>query len=104
MRVVLASEVYPPRAGGAGWSAHALALGLRQAGHDVSVITTSLGSESLDGIPSLGPKRRKELLTRFGSVEGVRSAPFEDLAAVPGVGERLARTIRERLGAEGAGL
>lgn len=50
MRIVLASEVYPPRAGGAGWSARALALGLRAAGHDVSVLTTSPGPEDLDGL------------------------------------------------------
>lgn len=50
MRVVLASEVYPPRAGGAGWSTRALALGLRAAGHDVTVLTTSPGAEDLDGL------------------------------------------------------
>ena len=43
VRIVLASEVYPPRAGGAGWSTRALALGLRAAGHDVTVLTTSPG-------------------------------------------------------------
>lgn len=50
MKVVLASEVYPPRAGGAGWSTRALALGLRDAGHDVAVLTTSPGPGTLDGI------------------------------------------------------
>jgi glycogen(starch) synthase len=50
MRVVLASDVYPPRAGGAGWSTRALGLGLRAAGHDVTVITTSPGPEDLDGL------------------------------------------------------
>jgi glycosyltransferase involved in cell wall biosynthesis len=47
---VLATEVYPPRAGGAGWSARALALGLREAGHDVRVVTTSPGPEDMDGL------------------------------------------------------
>ena len=50
MRVVLATEVYPPRAGGAGWSTRALALGLREAGHSVTVLTTSAGPEDLDGL------------------------------------------------------
>ena len=45
------SEVYPPRVGGAGWSTRALALGLREAGHHVSVVTTSPGPELLDGLP-----------------------------------------------------
>lgn len=63
MRVVLASEVYPPRAGGAGWSVRALALGLRAAGHDVSVITTSPGPALLDGIAveRLAVRGRKRL-------------------------------------------
>jgi glycogen(starch) synthase len=50
LRIVLVSEVYPPRAGGAGWSTRALALGLREAGHEVSVLTTSPGAEDLDGL------------------------------------------------------
>ena len=50
MKIVLASEVYPPRAGGAGWSTRALALALREAGHEVSVLTTSPGAEDLDGL------------------------------------------------------
>lgn len=50
MRVVLVSEVFPPRAGGAGWSCRALALGLRAAGHEVAVITTSPGPSDMDGL------------------------------------------------------
>lgn len=50
MKVVLATEVYPPRAGGAGWSTRALALALREAGVDVAVLTTSPGAEDLDGL------------------------------------------------------
>ena len=50
MKVVLASEVYPPRAGGAGWSTRALALALRGAGHEVTVVTTSPGASDLDGL------------------------------------------------------
>ncbi|HEV8255099.1 MAG TPA: glycosyltransferase family 4 protein [Vicinamibacteria bacterium] len=50
MKVVLATEVFPPRAGGAGWSTRALALGLREAGHEVSVLTTSPGPEQMDGL------------------------------------------------------
>ena len=50
MKVLLVSEVYPPRAGGAGWSTRALALGLREAGHHVTVVTTSLGPVDSDGL------------------------------------------------------
>jgi glycogen(starch) synthase len=51
VRIVLASEVYPPRAGGAGWSTRALALGLREAGHQVAIVTTSPGPTDLDDFP-----------------------------------------------------
>ena len=54
MRVVLVSEVYPPRAGGAGWSTRALALGLRAAGHEVSVLTTSPGPSEDGGFYLIG--------------------------------------------------
>lgn len=63
MRVRLVSEVYPPRAGGAGWSVRALALGLREAGHSVSILTTSPGPEDMDGLDvrRLSVKGRKRL-------------------------------------------
>lgn len=50
MKVILASEVYPPRAGGAGWSTRALALGLREAGHEVRILTTSPGPDRMDDL------------------------------------------------------
>ncbi len=58
----------------------------------------AFGSGELDGIPGVGPARRRRLLQHFGSVKDLKVAPFEDLAAVPGIGERLARLIRDRLG------
>jgi excinuclease ABC subunit C len=57
----------------------------------------------LDSIPGVGPARRKALLTRFGSVQGVRAASAEDIAAVPGIGDGLAATIREHLRIEKQG-
>jgi excinuclease ABC subunit C len=51
----------------------------------------------LDSIPGVGAARRKALLRRFGSVAGVRQASVEELAALPGIGPELARTIRDHL-------
>jgi excinuclease ABC subunit C len=45
----------------------------------------------LDAVPGIGPRRRKALLTRFGSVAGVRRATREDL--VGAVGARAADAI-----------
>ena len=55
-----------------------------------------LGSE-LDQIAGVGASRRKALLTRFGSVAGVRSASVEELTQLPGIGEGLAKTILDAL-------
>jgi glycosyltransferase involved in cell wall biosynthesis len=38
LRVLMPSDIFPPRSGGAGWSAHALALALIQRGHAVTAI------------------------------------------------------------------
>jgi len=38
----------------------------------------------LDHVPGIGPRRRKTLLTTFGSVAGVRRATREELAAAVG--------------------
>jgi len=51
----------------------------------------------LDDLPGVGPKTRRALLRRFGSVEGVRTASLEELTSVPGVGEATAETLSSRL-------
>ena len=45
----------------------------------------------LDDIQGIGPRRRKQLLTAFGSVAGVRRASRQDLTAV--VGEKAAAAV-----------
>ena len=51
----------------------------------------------LDEIPLLGEVRRKALLGRFGSVSAIRKASVEELAAVPGIGEKIAQVIMDSL-------
>jgi excinuclease ABC subunit C len=54
----------------------------------------------LDAIPGIGPVRRKALLRRFGSVVGLGRASVEEIAAVEGIGEALARVVLEHLAKE----
>ncbi len=51
----------------------------------------------LSEVEGVGPAREQELLRRFGSVEAVRGASASELAATPGIGERMARRILEQL-------
>ena len=51
----------------------------------------------LDEVPGIGPKRRKALLRRFGSVEGMRGASVDELAAVEGMTRKAAETLAAHL-------
>jgi excinuclease ABC subunit C len=50
----------------------------------------------LDGVEGLGESRRKALIGVFGSVSALKSAEIADIAAVPGIGIKLAQIIYER--------
>ncbi len=54
-------------------------------------------SSLLDGIPGIGPRRRKALIAHFGSARAVAGASVEELAAVEGISPRLARVIHDHL-------
>ena len=47
----------------------------------------------LDAIDGIGPTRKRELLTHFGSVAAVKGASEEELQKVPGISRFLAREI-----------
>ena len=51
----------------------------------------------LNGVQGVGPRRRKTLLTRFGSVERLRQASVEDIAETAGVSRSLAQSIYDHL-------
>ena len=51
----------------------------------------------LDEIPGVGPARRQALLKRFGSLKRIAHAETNEIAAISGIGSKLAQTIRERL-------
>jgi excinuclease ABC subunit C len=51
-------------------------------------------------IPGVGPSRRRALLKAFGSVQGVRDATPDAIAAVPGFSIALATRVLTGLGVE----
>ena len=52
---------------------------------------------ALDDVEGIGPKRKRELLRRFGSVRGIRAAALEELAAVPGMTLKQAKILKSNL-------
>jgi excinuclease ABC subunit C len=54
-------------------------------------------TSTLQDIPGVGPKRRRELLRFFGGLQGVRKATRDDLSRVPGINEQMAATIHQAL-------
>jgi excinuclease ABC subunit C len=49
---------------------------------------------ALDLVPGIGPKRKRMLIRRFGSLRGVSNASVEEIAAVPGMTVSLARSVK----------
>jgi len=54
-------------------------------------------TSALDAIPGIGPRRKRALLKRFGSVQGIRQASEEELAATKGMTQSLAKRVKECL-------
>ena len=52
---------------------------------------------TLEEIPGLGPKKRRELLRQFGGLQGIVGAGIDDLIKVRGISRKLAETIYNEL-------
>jgi excinuclease ABC subunit C len=51
----------------------------------------------LDGLPGVGPARKRALLAHFGSPDAVLAASSEELESVPGISGKLARELHREL-------
>lgn len=51
----------------------------------------------LDDITGIGPKRKKRLLSHFGSIESIQAASDDQIAALPGMNHKIAATVRAYL-------
>lgn len=54
-----------------------------------------LTSSTLDNIPGIGPKMKRKLISKFGSIDGIKTADLDELQHV--VGASLAKRIKELL-------
>ena len=50
---------------------------------------------ALEDIPGIGPKRRTELLAKFGSIKAIKNASYEELMEVDGMTSRAAESVLE---------
>jgi excinuclease ABC subunit C len=51
----------------------------------------------LDIIPGIGPARRKDLLKKFGSIDGIKDAPADQIAEIKGITIEMAQSIKLQL-------
>ncbi|GAA3832039.1 excinuclease ABC subunit UvrC [Nocardioides panacisoli] len=62
--------------------------------HHRSRRSKSMVESVLDDVPGLGEVRRRTLLRHFGSLKKLREASVDQIAEVPGIGPRIAESIK----------
>ena len=51
----------------------------------------------IDNVTGIGPKRKRMLMRRFGTLKGIREAAVDDLASVPGITRSLAIRLKQTI-------
>lgn len=51
----------------------------------------------IDNVTGIGPKRKRMLMRRFGTLKGIREAAVDDLASVPGMTRSLAIRLKQTI-------
>ena len=51
----------------------------------------------LDNVTGIGPKRKRMLMRRFGTLKGIREAAVDDLASVPCMTRSLAIRLKQTI-------
>ncbi len=72
--------------------AHRFAITYHRKLRDASTLKSPL-----EEIPGIGPKRKRALLKAFGSIQGLRQASIDELAAVPGMTRKAAEELKSLL-------
>ncbi len=72
--------------------AHRFAVGYHHNLHKKKTFVSAL-----DGVPGIGPARKKALLKQFGSVAGIKAASIEEISVIKGMNAKLAQKLKEFL-------
>ena len=65
--------------------------------YNKKLMNKDIAKSSLDEIKGIGPKKKQELLKKFGSVEGIKKARIEELLEIKGINQELAQKIKKEL-------
>lgn len=77
--------------------AHRFAVTFNRKRRSMRTVTSELLS-----IPGVGPVKRRQLIKTFGSVQGVRDASLDEIAALPGFTKVSAQRLKDQLAASDA--
>ncbi len=73
--------------------AHRFALGYHH-----NIRTREALTSALDGVPGIGPSRKRALLKYFGTLQNIRRASLDELTKVNGITALLAQNLKELIG------
>ena len=65
--------------------------------YNKKLMNRQIAKSSLDEIKGIGPKKKQELLKKFGSVEAIKKASIEELLQIKGINQELAQKIKKEL-------
>ena len=80
-----------------------LAIWIRDEAHRFAITghrkqrAKTMRTSQLEGIPGIGPKKRRELLRRFGGLKDIQNVSIAELAKTPGISQKLAQTLYDAL-------
>lgn len=65
--------------------------------YNQKLMNKDIAKSSLDKIKGIGPKKKQELLKKFGSIEEIKKANIEELSKIKGINSELAQKIKKEL-------
>ena len=65
--------------------------------YNQKLMNKQISKSSLDEIKGIGPKKKQELLRKFGSVEAIKKAKIEELIKIKGINQELAKKIKNEI-------
>ena len=61
--------------------------------YNQKLMNKQISKSSLDEIKGIGPKKKQELLRKFGSVEAIKKASLQEILEIKGINKELAQKI-----------